>query len=125
MSEADARIASEAIGHSIKTLVKTKIEKELGLPFYDTETARGDALVVGASYGVAAVVPLWPYFFFEMHLAMVLSLVSTGCALFALGVVKGRVARQSLLRSGLQVVVVGGLSAGIGYLIGGLGPRLF
>lgn len=125
LSEADARIASEAIGHSIKTLVKTKIEKELGLPFYDTETARGDALVVGASYGVAAVVPLWPYFFFEMHLAMVLSLVSTGCALFALGVVKGRVARQSLLRSGLQVVVVGGLSAGIGYLIGGLGPRLF
>ncbi len=60
-----------------------------------------------------------------MHLAMVLSLAATGCALFALGVLKGRAARQSLIRSGLQVLVVGAVSAGLGYLIGGLGPHLF
>jgi len=125
LSEADARTASLAIGHSLQALVKTKIEKELGLPFHDTETAKGDALVVGASYAVAAVVPLWPYFFFTMHVAMAFSLVSTACALFALGVLKGRVARLSLVRSGVQVLAVGALSAGIGYLIGTLGPRLF
>jgi len=125
LSPVDARTASEAIGHSVETLVKTKIEKELGLPFHDTETARGDAYVVGASYAVAAVVPLWPYFFFGMHVAMALSLAATGCALFVLGMVKGRVARLSLARSGLQVLVVGALSAGIGYLVGGLGPSLF
>jgi vacuolar iron transporter family protein len=125
LSEADARTASEAIGRSIDVLVKTKVEKELGLPFHDTETARGDAAVVGASYAGAALVPLWPYFFFGMHLALALSLASTGCALFALGVLKGRVTRDALVRSGLQVLVVGALSAGIGYLIGGLGPHLF
>ena len=125
LSEADARTASEAIGRSVHALVKTKIEKELGLPFHDTETAVGDAYVVGGSYAVAAIVPLWPYFFFGMHVAMALSLAATGVALFALGVLKGRVARLSLVRSGLQVLVVGALSAGIGYLIGGLGPRLF
>ena len=125
LSEDDARTASEAIGRSLHALVKTKIEKELGLPYHDTGTARGDAYVVGASYAVAAIVPLWPYFFFGMHLAMVLSLAATGCALFALGVLKGRVARQSLTRSGVQVLVVGAVSAGLGYLIGGLGPHLF
>lgn len=125
LSEADAHTASEAIGHSVDVLVKTKIEKELGLPFRDTETARGDGYVVGTSYAVAALIPLWPYFFFSMHVALALSLVATGCALFALGVLKGRVTRLAVVRSGLQVLVVGGLSAGIGYLIGGLGPHLF
>jgi VIT1/CCC1 family predicted Fe2+/Mn2+ transporter len=125
LSAADARTASEAIGHSLDTLVKTKVEKELGLPFHDTETAKGDAWVVGASYAAAALVPLWPYFFFSMNVALVLSLISTGCALFALGVLKGRVTREALVRSGLQVLVIGAVSAGIGYLIGGLGPHLF
>ena len=125
LSEADARTASQAIGRSVESLVKTKIEKELGLPFNDTETARGDGYVVGASYAVAALIPLWPYFFFSMHVALVLSLVATGFALFGLGVLKGRVTRLAVVRSGLQVLVVGGLSAGIGYLIGGLGPHLF
>ena len=125
LEESDARTASEAIGRSLHALVKTKIEKELGLPFHDTETAKGDAYVVGASYAVAAIVPLWPYVFFGMHVAMALSMAATGCALFALGMLKGRVARLSLVRSGLQVLVVGALSAGIGYLVGGLGPHLF
>ena len=125
LSEADARTASRAIGHTFQALVKTKIETELGLPFHDTETAKGDAYVVGGSYAVAALVPLWPYFLFGMHVALVLSLLATGCALFALGVLKGRVTRSALLRSGLQVLTVGALSAGIGYLVGGLGPRLF
>ncbi len=60
--EDDARTASEAIGRSLHALVKTKVEKELGLPYHDTGTVRGDAYVVGASYAVAAVVPLWPRF---------------------------------------------------------------
>jgi len=125
LSEADARTASEAIGHSLEALVKTKIEKELGLPFRDTETARGDGYVVGASYAVAALIPLWPYFLFSLHVALVLSLIATGCALFGLGALKGRVTKRALVRSGLQVLVVGALSAGIGYVIGGLGPHLF
>jgi hypothetical protein len=39
-------------------------------------------------------------------------------ALFVLGLAKGKVARLTLVRSGLQVLVIGGASAGVGYLIG-------
>jgi VIT1/CCC1 family predicted Fe2+/Mn2+ transporter len=60
-----------------------------------------------------------------MSVALPVSLACTGLALFGLGVLKGRVAHMALLRSGLQVLVIGGASAGIGYLIGTLGPRLF
>lgn len=125
LSPEDAKVASDRIATSTYALIKTKVEKELGLPYGETETARGDAVVVGASYAVAALIPLWPYFFFSLSVALPISLVCTGLALFALGVLKGRVARMALVRSGLQVLVIGGASAAIGYLIGSVGPRLF
>ena len=51
---------------------------------------------------------------------MPLSIALTGGALFVLGIVKGRVARLALLRSGIEVLPVGGVAAGIGYLIGSI-----
>jgi len=121
----DARVASERIARSPRALIKTKVEKELGLPYGEIETALGDAFVVGASYAIGAATIIWPYFFWAVATALPISLVATALALFALGVLKGRVARLALIRSGLQVLVIGGLSAGIGYAIGSLGPKLF
>ena len=106
-------------------MLKTKVEKELGLPYGPTETALGDAVVVGGMYALAAVIPLWPYLVWSVGTALVVSLVATGLALFGLGLVKGRVAGMALARSGLQVLLIGGGSAAIGYLIGVLVPELF
>jgi predicted membrane protein (TIGR00267 family) len=121
----DARIAADVIARSRLALIKTKVEKELGLPYGEQETAIGDALVVGASYAVAAVIPLWPYFFWSVGTALPISLVATAVALFTLGVIKGRVARLQVLTSGAQVLLVGGAAAGLGFLIGSVGPSLF
>lgn len=121
----DARMAATSIGRSRFSLLKTMVEKELGLPYGQAETELGDAAVVGASYAAAALVPLWPYFLWSIPTALAVSLAATGLALFTLGVVKGRVARLQVIRSGLEVLLVGGISAGLGYLIGGLGPHLF
>jgi VIT1/CCC1 family predicted Fe2+/Mn2+ transporter len=125
LAEPQARAATDAIAESRLSLIKTKVEKELGLPYGETETALGDAAVVGGMYALAAVIPLWPYFIWGVGAALVVSLVATGLALFALGVVKGRVAGMALLRSGLQVLLVGGGSAAIGYAIGVVVPQWF
>ncbi len=125
LSEDDARTAAGCIARSKHALLKTKVEKELGLPYGENETAVGDAFVTGSSYLVAALVPLWPYFVWDTDTALVVSLIATGIALFALGVIKGKVARLALARSGLQVLLIGGASAGLGYLIGSVGPRIF
>ncbi len=125
LTEAQAHAAAQAVSQSRLSLLKTKVEKELGLPYGETETALGDAAVVGGMYALAAVVPLWPYFIWSVSTALVVSLAATGLALFALGLVKGRVAGMALARSGLQVLLVGGGSAGIGYLIGIAVPKLF
>ncbi len=119
-----ARKASELIAQSLYSLIKTKAEKELGLPYGDTETALGDALVVGSMYALVAVIPLWPYFFLSVDTGLIVSLAATAFALFALGLIKGRVAGMALLRSGTQVLLIGGASAAIGYLIGNFIPKL-
>ena len=80
--------------------LRTKIEKELGISPDSGGAAFGDALAVGFTYLVAAIVPLWPYFFFARSTALVVSLVCTLVALFLVGVAKGRVTRLSLVRAG-------------------------
>lgn len=125
LSAEDAKLASEIIARSTTSLNKTMIEKELGLPHGETNTANKDAIVVGSSYAGAALIPLWPYLLWPLVFALPVSLVTTAFALFALGVVKGRVARMALLRSGIQVLLIGGGSAAIGYLVGSLIPHLF
>ncbi len=115
-----ARAAAQWIATSPTSLVKTMVEKRLGLPYGEGETARGDALVVAGSFVAGALVPLFPYVVFGLTLAVPLSIVFTGAALVVLGVLKGKVAHLALLRSGAEVLLVGGLAAGLGYLIGTL-----
>ena len=125
LGKEDAHTAAEVISRSPHAHAKTKVEKELGLPYGEPETALGDALVTGGMYLLAAAVPLWPYFFWSVSTALVVSLVATGLALFGLGLVKGRVVGTALLRSGTQVLLIGGTSATIGWLIGAFIPELF
>lgn len=120
-----ARAASELIARSDRALIRTKAEKELGIPYGEQDTAVGDALVVGGMYALAAVVPLWPYLFLGVGTGLGVSLAATAVALFALGAVKARVAGSAVVRSGVQVLAIGGASAAIGYLIGSVVPRFF
>jgi VIT1/CCC1 family predicted Fe2+/Mn2+ transporter len=118
------REQAESVARGLATnpnvFLRTKVQKELGLSPDTGGAALGDAVVVGATYLGAAIVPLWPYFFFSLHVALAISLACTLVALFAIGVAKGRITRLSLLRSGLQVAIVGSVSAGVGYAIGHL-----
>jgi VIT1/CCC1 family predicted Fe2+/Mn2+ transporter len=113
-----AQTVARELASNPNVFLRTKVEKELGLSVDTPRAALGDGFVVGATYLVAAIVPLWPYFFFTLTLALAVSLVSTLLALFAVGIAKGRVTRLSLLRSGLQVMIIGSLSAGVGFAIG-------
>ena len=118
LPRAQAESVARSLAASPAVFLRTKVQKELGLSPDAGSAALGDAIVVGATYLGAAIVPLWPYFFFSLTVALVVSLTCTLVALFVVGVAKGRVTRISLRRSGLQVMVVGSVSAGVGYAIG-------
>lgn len=117
------REPAERVAHALATnpnvFLRTKVQKELGLSPDVGGAALGDALMVGLAYLAAAVIPLWPYAFLPLvGPALVVSLACTFVALFALGVAKATVARQMRLRGGLQVLVIGSASAGVGFVIG-------
>jgi VIT1/CCC1 family predicted Fe2+/Mn2+ transporter len=113
-----AEVVAQGLALNPNVFLRTKIEKELGFSPDAGGEALGDALVVGATYLGAAIVPLWPYFFFSLHVALAVSVASTLLALFSVGVAKGRVTRLSLLRSGVQVMIIGSVSAAVGFAIG-------
>jgi VIT1/CCC1 family predicted Fe2+/Mn2+ transporter len=123
-NEGLAREDAERVAHGLASnpnvFLRTKVEKELGLSPDAGGGALGDGLVVGLSYLLAAIIPLWPYLAFGRLTALAVSVACTLVALFALGVFKGRVARQPRGLAGLQVLVIGGISAAVGFGIGHL-----
>jgi VIT1/CCC1 family predicted Fe2+/Mn2+ transporter len=83
------------------------------------------ALATFGSFVVAGSVPLLVYLVgllapIEPEVAFPTSLALSGVALFALGAAKVLVTRLSPLRSGFEMLLVGGLAAGVAYAVGAL-----
>ena len=76
------------------------------------------ALIVGVSALVGSLIPLFPFFFLDVGLSIALSIVIAALTLFVVGVYKARVTVGKPLRSGLQMAVIGTVSALAGYVVG-------
>ncbi|MFY9549565.1 MAG: VIT1/CCC1 transporter family protein [Thermoanaerobaculia bacterium] len=84
-----------------------------------------EGFTIGVSYLVGSIVPLMPYFLLKVPTALPTSVGLTFLVLAGVGVVRGTLARIGLLRSALEVLAVGVLTGGGGYLLGTLLPSLF
>ena len=104
--------------------LRTMIEKELGLSAEMTSNPVKDALVMGAAFIAGAIIPVLPYFFDSGGIAITASVAATLVALFGLGMLKGRIVRKSTLLQGLEILLIGGGAAGVGWLLGEVIPRL-
>ena len=78
------------------------------------------AMVMGVFYFLGGFVPLAPYFFLPIHQAVLPSIVSTAVVLFFVGFWAAGYTKRSKLKSGLEMVIISLLAAGVGYLIGQL-----
>ena len=121
----DAQLIAETLARYPNAYAKTMVEMELGVPFEPETVKVPEALTMGVSYLIAAVVPLIAYFFLSVHVAFWASLGLTFVALVVVGLIKGRLTRMRLLRSVAEVVVVGAVSGLGGYLLGSVLPHLF
>jgi VIT1/CCC1 family predicted Fe2+/Mn2+ transporter len=79
-----------------------------------------DALLVGFSAVIGSLVPLFPFFFLPRITAMWLGLLFSAGVLFGVGAVKARMTVGTPARSGLQMMIIGIVSALAGYAIGAL-----
>jgi VIT1/CCC1 family predicted Fe2+/Mn2+ transporter len=91
---------------------------ELGLEAPDPRRARLSALTIGLSYIVGGSIPLSPYMLVpRLTTALVVSVIVTLIALLVFGYVKGRFTGTKPVRSGFQTMLVGGLAAGVAFLL--------
>jgi predicted membrane protein (TIGR00267 family) len=73
---------------------------------------------VGLSAIIGSLIPLAPFLFLPVLPSMILSVVITAAVLFGVGVYKAKVMIGNPVRSGLELAVIGTISALAGYAIG-------
>lgn len=109
----------EVITRNPKLWVDTMLTEELGLKLELPKPSMA-ALATFAGFSAAGLVPLVPYLVpgFLLQQTFWASTLLTGLTFFGIGLMKGRVLRHSLLKSGLETLVVGGAAAGLAYAVG-------
>jgi VIT1/CCC1 family predicted Fe2+/Mn2+ transporter len=78
------------------------------------------AIVMFVSYFVSGFIPLAPYVFFVQPFAFWASIGVSVFALLLLGIVGARIARVSMVKNAVRMVLIGGLAIGVGTLVGTL-----
>lgn len=84
-----------------------------------------NAWYMGISYIVAGIIPIAPYFLFSVSTAIPVGVALTAIGLFCLGVVKAKIVQRPALRSGVEMLIISLVAAGIGYGIGRVAGNIF
>lgn len=123
LSEAAAKRVVAELAREPNVLLKTMVEKELGITVEAGPGALQGAFILAATFAVASCIPIAPFFFLPVGTAAAVSVTLSAIAMFILGVVKSRFVGANPFLSGMEIVaLVAGASAG-GYIVGTLLPR--
>ncbi len=123
-SFAEAQRLAEEIATDKELWLRTLIVKELGISPDRTTNPVKDAFVMGLAFIVAALIPIVPYIFLSGRPAIAISVVASLLSLFALGLGKGRLVQKSPVWQGLEILGIGVISSGFGFMLGYVVPRL-
>jgi len=104
-------------------LLKTMVEKELGLTVDEVGSPIQGALILSAAFAVAALVPLAPFFFLPVPVALVTAIAVSMVVMFCLGVAKSRLTGRNPVRSGLEIVALVVAASAGGWIFGSLLPH--
>jgi VIT1/CCC1 family predicted Fe2+/Mn2+ transporter len=98
--------------------VAVMMAEEHQLAPVDRKTAIRAALIVGFSAIIGSLVPLFPFMILSVSASMWMSVAATALMLFAIGAYKARVTVGKPMKSGLEMAIIGTVSALAGYLVG-------
>ena len=122
-----------AFAESISMAAVAYTSTEAALSYYNTklkkiklinilkeeyENPKKSAFVVGLSAIIGSLIPLLPFFFFNVHLSILIALILSALSLFITGTIKAKITNGNKLKSGLEMLIIGMLAALAGYLIG-------
>jgi len=101
--------------------LRVMMEQELKLEPIEHKDAIPAAIIVGLSALVGSFVPLTAYFFMPIFPATVLGLIISAVTLFGVGYYKAKkTLGRNLIKQGIEMMVIGMVSAIVGYLVGAI-----
>lgn len=108
----------DAMSKDPEKWVDFMMKYELGLEKPEPKRALTSSATIGGSYIVGGLIPLFPYMIISnANSALLLSVIMTLIALFIFGFVKGKFTGAKPFKSAFQTTLVGGLAAGIAFII--------
>lgn len=110
----------EQVMRDERAWVDVMIHNELKLAPVHINTALWSAVIVGFAAIVGSLIPLSPFFFLTIHVGIPVSIVITALTLFGVGFYKAHTTVGHPGKSGLQMAIIGTLSALAGYLVGAM-----
>jgi VIT1/CCC1 family predicted Fe2+/Mn2+ transporter len=120
-----ARQVARMMSEHPEVLLKTMVEKELGLAVNEGGgSPLQGALIMGGAFGLGALPPLIPHLVASGEPAVIGSVAATLAVLFGIGVVKSRWTHRSWWSSGLEIMVLGAIAGVAGYFFGSILPIL-
>ena len=110
----------EQVMQDERAWVDVMMHNELKLAPVESGSALRSAIVVGVAAIIGSLIPLAPFFFLPIGVSIVVAIALAALTLFAVGAYKARTTVGHPGRSGLQMAVIGTVSALAGYLVGAL-----
>ena len=106
-----------------KVWVDTMMKEELGL-IEDEKNSVDSSLSTFVGFNLIGLIPLIPFMAFMAigiepnSEAFIFSTISVSAAFFLVGMIKGKIVKRSKIRSGMYTLIIGGIAAGVAYLVG-------
>jgi len=106
-----------------KVWVDTMMKEELGL-IEDERNPLDSSVSTFIGFNVIGLIPLIPFMIFMMNgidvnsEAFTYSTVSVLAAFFLVGMIKGKIVKKSMIRSGITTLTIGGIAATVAYMVG-------
>lgn len=102
-----------------KLWVRFMMREELGILEEEMVKPLKAGMIMGSTFLIGGILPLIPYFFTDrIYLALKISVFLSLFAFFSIGAGKSTFTKNHWLKSGIQVTLLGGSAALIGFLIG-------
>lgn len=120
--DAAKRVAAE-LARVPAVLLKTMVEKELGIAVDEAHSPLQGALILAFTFAIAALIPIGPFFFLPIGPAVIVAIATSAISMFALGVFKSRLTGRGAMISGLEIVALVAAASIGGFIAGTVLPR--
>ena len=116
--EDSMRLAEEAMKNP-KQVLEEKIREELGI-VESTQSPFKEGWITGLATAIGALIPVFPFFFWQGTPAVVVSFSAAMLTHFCVGAARSFFTGRGIFRSGFDMFIVGFGVAAVGYFIGEL-----